>query len=125
MARGEDSEGKSKPSQRPIVWLNGEIKTPPFSDQGRREAGFLLRRLQNGDSLGMPHFELLPVISSRCGALRVRDKQHNWRIICRLDSTAVLIVDIYDKKSRKVPDEVIDRCKKRLITYDEEVEGDE
>ena len=31
---------------KPLVWLHGEIKTPPFSFVGRVEAGFLLRRLQ-------------------------------------------------------------------------------
>jgi hypothetical protein len=30
----------------PLVWLEGEVKTPPFSETARTEAGFLLRRLQ-------------------------------------------------------------------------------
>jgi hypothetical protein len=30
---------------KPLVWLRGEIKTPPFSAAARIEAGFLLRRL--------------------------------------------------------------------------------
>ncbi len=36
------SENESKP----LVWLKGEVKTPPFSSQARLEAGFLLRKLQ-------------------------------------------------------------------------------
>ncbi|MEW6300827.1 MAG: type II toxin-antitoxin system RelE/ParE family toxin, partial [Thermodesulfobacteriota bacterium] len=33
-------------SDKPLVWLHGEIKTPPFSQEARAEAGFLLRQVQ-------------------------------------------------------------------------------
>ncbi len=36
---------------KPLVWLSGEVKTPPFSTEARLEAGFLLRRLQRGVEL--------------------------------------------------------------------------
>ena len=55
---------------------------------------------------------------SRCGALRVRDAEHNWRIMYRIDSDAVLVLEVYSKKSRTIPDEVIGRCKNRLRRYD-------
>jgi len=32
--------------ERALVWLEGEVKTPPFSQAARLEAGFLLRQLQ-------------------------------------------------------------------------------
>jgi phage-related protein len=105
--------------ERPLVWLHGEIKTPPFTTQGRREAGSLLRLLQWGEQLTMPHAEPLPIIGPRCGALRVRDAQHHWRIVYRADPDAIVILDVYSKKTRKIPDEVIDRCKRRLKNYDE------
>jgi hypothetical protein len=31
--------------EKPLAWLKGEIKTPPFSRNARIEAGYLLRRL--------------------------------------------------------------------------------
>jgi phage-related protein len=99
--------------------LHGEIKTPPFTDQGRKEAGDLLRFLQEGEKLGMPQAERLPTVGPRCGALRVRDGEHNWRIMYRVDPDAVLILEVYAKKTRKIPQEVIDRCKKRLKEYDD------
>jgi len=34
------------PSDKPLVWLHGEINTPPFSRAARIEAGYLLRLLQ-------------------------------------------------------------------------------
>jgi hypothetical protein len=41
------------PRDKPSVWLRGEIKTPPFGSDARIEAGFLLRRLQRGESIGL------------------------------------------------------------------------
>ncbi len=40
---------------KPLVWLRGEVKTPPFSFGARIEAGVLLRRLQRGENLSLPH----------------------------------------------------------------------
>jgi len=40
----------------PLVWLHGEVKTPPFSEDARLKAGFLLRKLQQGENLEMPDF---------------------------------------------------------------------
>jgi len=69
----------------------------------------------------MPQAENLPIVGARCGALRVRDKGHNWRIMFRVDADAVLVLEVYPKKTRKIPDEVLDRCQRRLRQYDEAV----
>jgi phage-related protein len=108
---------------KPLVWLHGEIKTPPFTAEGRQEAGMLLRLLQEGERLGMPQAEPLPGVGPRCGALRVRDAEHNWRIMYRIDTDAVLILEVYSKKTRKVPDEVTERCQQRLKHYDAAVKA--
>jgi hypothetical protein len=47
-------------NNKPIVWLQGEVKTPPFSENARIEAGVLLRRLQIGDILSLPHSRPMP-----------------------------------------------------------------
>ena len=107
------------PTPKPLVFVHGEIKTPPFSEQARKEAGFLLGRLQIGESLGMPSAEPLPMVGPRCGAIRVRDAQHNWRIMYRIDPTVILVVDVYDKKTRAIPAAVIARCQKRLKNHDD------
>ena len=44
-----------KINDKPLIWLHGEIKTPPFSSAARIEAGFLFRLLQMGEKLNMPH----------------------------------------------------------------------
>jgi len=33
---------------KPLAWLHGEVKTPPFLQEARIEAGVLLRTLQQG-----------------------------------------------------------------------------
>ena len=113
----------SKLRRKPLVWLRGEVKTPPFTVEGRMEAGELLRALQEGQPLSMPHAEPLPTVGLRCGALRVRDAGQNWRIMYRIDTDAVVILEVYGKKTRKIPDEVIDRCKARLKKYDSTVKS--
>ena len=45
---------------KPLVWLKGEVRTPPFSAKARLEAGVLLRQLQQGVALSLPHSRPLP-----------------------------------------------------------------
>lgn len=72
------------PSDKPLVWLHGEIRTPPFSRAARVEAGYLLRLLQKGQAVGMPQSRPMPVVGPRCHELRVRDAEADWRIVYRL-----------------------------------------
>jgi phage-related protein len=106
-------------SDKPLVWLHGEIKTPPFSAHGRLEAGQLLRRLQRGELLGMPHARPMPVIGRRCHELRIQDQEQTWRIVYRLDADAVVIAAIFTKKTRKTPREIIATSQSRLKAYDD------
>jgi len=69
------------PSDKPLAWLHGEIKTPPFSRAARMEAGYLLRLLQKGQAVGMPQSRPMPVVGPRCHELRVRDAEADWRIV--------------------------------------------
>ena len=112
------SAGPGRP-RKPLGWLHGEVKSPPFTTAGRKEAGDLLRLLQEGMVLSMPQAEPLPVIGPRCGALRIRDAGSNWRIVYRVDADAVLVVEVYAKKTRQIPATVVKRCRQRLARYDE------
>jgi phage-related protein len=67
----------------------------------------------------MPQSKAMPSIGPRCGELRVRDVEHNWRIIYRVDDDAILVVDVFPKKTPRTPPELIERCRKRLSAYDE------
>lgn len=104
---------------KPLVWLHGEVKTPPFSPSARLQAGFLLRRLQWGETLSMPHSRPMPSIGSRCHELRVNDEAATWRIIYRIDLDAIVIAEVFSKKTQATPAKVIETCKKRLKEYDD------
>lgn len=104
---------------KPIAWLRSEIKTPPFSAEARVEAGVLLRRLQRGERLSMPHSRPMPSIGKRCHELRIRDRDKTWRIIYRIDTDAIIVAEVFEKKTRTTPKRVIENAKRRLRHYDE------
>ncbi|WP_370655467.1 type II toxin-antitoxin system RelE/ParE family toxin [Candidatus Binatus sp.] len=108
-----------KAPDKPLVWLHGEIKTPPFTTEARTEAGVLLRRLQRGELIALPHSRPMPSIGTRCHELRVLDGDKAWRLVYRIDSDAIVLVDVFIKKTRQTPSQVIERCKARLRQYDE------
>jgi phage-related protein len=103
---------------KPLVWLGGEVKTPPFSTEARVETGVLLRRLQGGERLGMPHSRPMPTVGGRCHELRIVDARKTWRIVYRLDADAIVIVDVFQKASQQTPVRVIQDCRRRLARYD-------
>lgn len=106
------------PTDKPLVWLHGEIKTPPLSSVARLETGLLLRKLQRGEKLGMPHSRPMPSIGPRCHELRVNDENATWRICYRIDTDAILILDVFSKKTTQTPKSVVNNCKRRLKDYD-------
>lgn len=112
-------------TEKPLVWLSGEIKTPPISRVARVEAGSLLRRLQNGEPLGMPHSRAMPSIGPRCHELRIRDENRIWRVVYRVDPDAIVIAAVFPKTTRTTSKHDIDNCKKRLRQYNEDVKGEE
>jgi len=107
------------PKDKPLLWLHGQVKTPPFSKTARIETGFLLRRLQQGEKLSMPQSRPMPLIATRCHELRVNDEARTWRLMYRLDPDAILILAVLAKKTEKTPDEIIRICRKRLRDYDD------
>jgi phage-related protein len=107
-----------KQNEKPLIWLHGEVKTPPLTHAARIEAGFLLRRLQMAEKLSLPHSRPMPSIGSRYHELRVNDKTKTWRRVYRIDTDAIVILDVFEKKSQATPKEVIDNCKRRIRLYE-------
>ncbi|HEV2671247.1 MAG TPA: type II toxin-antitoxin system RelE/ParE family toxin [Gemmatimonadales bacterium] len=95
------------------------MKTPPFTREARIEAGYLLRRLQWGEKLAMPLSRPMGTIGRRCHELRIRDEDHVWRIIYRIDDDAIVILEVFDKGSGETPEYVKEVCRQRLQRYDE------
>lgn len=107
------------PTDKPLVWLRGEVKSPPFSAAARIEAGLLLRRLQRGENLSLPHSRPMPSIGVRCHELRIPDEKVTWRIMYRVDADAIVIAEVFNKTTPQTPKHVIQTCKDRLRRYDE------
>lgn len=67
----------------------------------------------------MPHSRPMPSIGKRCHELRIRDRDEIFRIIYRIDPDAIVILDVFKKKSKQTPKYVIDQCKARIQSYDQ------
>ena len=88
------------------------------------EVGVLLRRLQRGETLSLPHSRPMSTIGARCHELRIQDADSTWRVIYRVDQDAVIIAEVFGKKTHATPKSVINVCRQRLKAYDKAVEGD-
>ena len=104
--------------RKPLVWLRGEVKTPPFSKEARLEAGYLLGLLQRGEGLGLPHSRPMSGIGPRCHELRINDASGTFRIVYRVDPDAVIIFEVFKKKTRQTPKPVIEACQRGIKEYD-------
>ena len=62
-------------------------------------------------------------IGSRVHELRINDRDSTWRIIYRIDTDAILIVEVFSKKSRQTPKHIVENGKRRLGEYDQLVGG--
>jgi phage-related protein len=60
----------------------------------------------------------MPSIGPRCHELRINDESATWRIVYRVDTDAIVIVEVFSKKTTQTPKSVIDNCKRRLKDYD-------
>jgi phage-related protein len=106
------------PQDKPLAWLHGEVETPPFSRKARIEAGYLLRQLQQGETLSMPWSRPMPTIGPRCHELRIDDENETWRIVYRIDEDAIVIVELFRKKTQQTPKRLVATCQNRLKEYD-------
>ena len=68
--------------------------------------------------LTLPHSRPMPTIGARCHELRLNDRDQIWRIIYRIDSDAILILEVFQKQTSQTPQVVIDVCHQRLSRYD-------
>lgn len=106
-------------TDKPLVWLHTEVKTPPFSLKARLECGYLLRQLQQGENLSLPASRPMPSIGLRCHELRIIDENTTWRVVYRVEQDCVVIAHVFKKKTQKTPKDVMELCRRRLSAYDQ------
>ena len=63
----------------------------------------------------------MPEIGARCHELRVNDPGKTGRVIYRIDPDAIVVVDVFEKKTRETPGRTIRDCHRRLRLYDETI----
>ena len=59
----------------------------------------------------------MPTIGGGCHELRIVDQDATWRIVYYVDRDAVVILDVFSKKTKETPKNVIETCKGRLRAY--------
>jgi phage-related protein len=102
---------------KPLVWLKAGVKTPPFSERARLETGFLLRRLQQGQVLSLPNSRPMPAVGGQCHELRINDRDRTWRIVYHVAPDAIVILDVFSKKTQTTSVQTLENCRKRLAAY--------
>ena len=56
--------------------------------------------------------------------MRIQDERVTWRIVYRADTDAIVIVEVFSKKTRATPFQVIESCQRRLAAYDQAAQGE-
>ena len=77
-----------------------------------------MARLKRGERLGLPHSRPMPSIGPRCHELRIPNAGATWRVVYRLDPDAIVIGEVFSKKTQATPKHVIQTCQRRLKAYD-------
>jgi len=62
----------------------------------------------------------MPSIGRNCHELRINDTGGTWRIVYPIDDNAIVIVEVFSKKTPQTPKTVIDACRRRVKEYDDE-----
>ena len=76
-----------------------------------------MRRLQRGESLGLPHSRPMPNVGAGCHELRIADGRVNWRIMYYIVADAIVILDVFRKKTETTPKSVMANCQRRLADF--------
>ncbi len=77
----------------------------------------LLRRLQQGENIPLPHSRPMPSIGKACHELRIQDAMKTWRIIYHIDVDAMAILEVFSKTTQRTPKLVIGACRARSRRY--------
>ena len=67
-----------------------------------------------GEWVSLPRSRPMPSMGVRCHELRIDDENKKWRIVYRIDEDAIVILDVFEKKTQKTPKNVFDNCKRRI-----------
>ena len=49
----------------------------------------------------------MPIIGARCHELRINDEDLTWRIMYRIETDAIVILNVFEKKTNKLPKKLL------------------
>lgn len=61
----------------------------------------------------------MPSIGKACHELRVNDQNKTWRLFYFLDTEAIVILEVTEKKTQQTLKQTIEVCQKRRKSYEE------
>ena len=59
----------------------------------------------------------MPSVDRQCHELRINDRTQTWRIVYFVARDAVVILDVFSKKTETTPKTVVNVCRQRLASY--------
>jgi len=59
----------------------------------------------------------MPAIGGQCHELRIGDRDQTWRIVYHVALEAIVILDVFSKKTQATPVQTLEVCRKRLGAY--------
>lgn len=66
----------------------------------------------------------MPTVGRGCHELRVEDERKSWRLVYAVETDAIVILEVFDKRTQKTPKHVIESCRHRLTLYRRAVRED-
>ena len=101
---------------RKIVWYKKALKNVQcFPDPVKKELGYLLFKLQRGESLAMPHSRPMPSVSKGCSELRIKSEDGAYRVFYVLMiESEIIVFHAFKKNTQKTSSKDIDLGKKNL-----------
>ena len=97
-----------------LIFLTPVLEDRRFPIQARKKIEKLLDQLKNGAMLPMPISKPFPDIGKGCHELRILDF---WRLVYKIDTDAIVVLEIFPKKTQTMPQSVINTCQTRLKAY--------
>jgi phage-related protein len=87
-----------------------------FPDEARREAGFQIRRVEQG--LEPNDWKPFPSIGPGVREIRIRERGGAFRVIYHATlPEVVLVLNAFHKNAQKTPQHEIDKARARLMAY--------
>jgi phage-related protein len=66
---------------------------------------------------GLPHARPMPDIGPGCHELRIIDRDQTWRIVYHIAADAIVILEVFSKKTAAIPKAVIAASRRRLQMF--------